>query len=95
MKKQDKTDMAGCYDDNSISPNLEEQKKAVTIEEIKEYIDDFPYELLTSEEEEQVRDEIVTWKNGGCVLDGITVELRLKSIDIHFQKNSDKDAARK
>lgn len=94
MKKYHR-DKAGCYDDNSTSSNLEEQKKAVTIEEIKEYIDDYPYELLTPEEEDQVRDEIVTWKNGGCVLDGITVELQLKSIDIHFQTTCDKDAARK
>lgn len=56
-------------------PTIEEQKKAVTVKEIKEYIDDYPYELLTPEEENRVRDEIVYEKNGGCILDGVLTEL--------------------
>lgn len=94
MKKTDKRNKAGCNKTNSTSLYTEEQKKAVTIKEIKEYIDDYPYELLTPDEEEQVREEIVTWKNGGCVLDGITVELQLKSLTLpphaHSKKNPTK-----
>lgn len=92
MKKTDKRDKAEVYNTDSSSLRAEEQMKAVTIKEIKEYIDDYPYELLTPEEEDKVREEIVTWKNGGCVLDGITTELQLKSITGEtFDKEYKKD----
>lgn len=60
-----------------ISQEYEKAIEAITDKEIADYIDDiYPFELLTEEDKRQAREEIYIWKNGGFVLDGITVELR-------------------
>lgn len=51
--------------------------KAITDEEVAEYVDPFPFKLLTEEEKQEAREEIYIWKSGGFVLDGLATRLTL------------------